>query len=78
MPVYHVTNQYNEGNDARTTAAASWIVANCPSLIERVSSNNLQTSVHKFGDINDANRWINYSLNTMSPAAAASAITLTE
>lgn len=78
MPIYHVTNQYNENNGDRTTAATAWVSANCPSLIEKLSSNNQRTSTNKFSDITDANKWIDYSLNTMVPPAASSAITLTE
>jgi hypothetical protein len=78
MPIYHVTNQYNENNGDRTTEAIAWISSNCPSRIEKLSTNDNRTSTHKFSDINDANKWINYSLNIMLPPAASSAITLTE
>jgi hypothetical protein len=78
MPIYHVTNHYNENNGDRTTEATTWISSNCPSLLEKVSTNNQRTSTNKFSDITDANKWIDYSLNIMVPPAASSAITLTE
>ena len=78
MPTYYVTNQYNENNGDRTAAAAAWIAANCPSFVERQISNAQRTSVTKFTDNNEANAWINYSLNTMSPPAASSHITQTD
>jgi len=76
MPVYHVTNDYNEADSNRTALGGPWVRANCPSFMEKIGMN--LKSVYKFQDINDANKWIDYSLNQMSPPAASSKITTVE
>ena len=76
MPVYHVTNEYNEADGNRTALVGPWVQANCPSFMEKIGMN--LKSIYKFQDINDANKWIDYSLNQMRPPAASSKITTVE
>lgn len=76
MPVYHVTNEYNEANSDRTSRVGPWVSENCPSFLGKIGMN--LKSIYKFQNIDDANKWINYSLNQMEPPAASSKITTIE